>query len=87
MLWSWEGPHGTPLGSVQWKRASSRVEAGTSGLLSCSDVAVYAVSKRESGLDLCGDMELYFPLELSKVFQASRRVEFGTLFELEIGGS
>ena len=34
---SWEGPLGTPLGLVQWKRASSRVEAGTSRFLSISD--------------------------------------------------
>ena len=34
------GGVGTPLGSVQWKRASSRVEAGTSGFLSCSDVGL-----------------------------------------------
>ena len=27
-----------PLVSVQWKRASSPVQAGTSGFLSCSDV-------------------------------------------------
>ena len=26
--------------------------------------AVYAVSNRESGLDVCGVMELYFPLEM-----------------------
>ena len=37
MLWSWEGPLGTPLGLVQWKRASSTIEAGTSGFLSISD--------------------------------------------------
>ena len=28
----------TPLGLVQWKRASSPVEAGTSGFLSCFDM-------------------------------------------------
>ena len=33
----WEGPLGTALGLVHWKRASSRVEAGTSGFLSISD--------------------------------------------------
>ena len=27
--WKWEGPLGTPLGLVHWKRASSPVEAGT----------------------------------------------------------
>jgi len=26
ILWSWEGPLGTPLGSELWKRASSRVD-------------------------------------------------------------
>ena len=31
------GPLGTPLGLSQWKRASSRVKAGTSGFLSNSD--------------------------------------------------
>ena len=40
ILWSWEGSLGTPLGLVQWKRASSRVEAGTSGFLSYSDVGL-----------------------------------------------
>ena len=29
----WEGPLGTPLGLVHWKRASSPVEAGTAGYL------------------------------------------------------
>ena len=31
------GPLGTPLGLAQWKRASARGEAGTSGFLSVSD--------------------------------------------------
>src|SRR5574341_457054 len=31
--WRWEGPLGTPLGLVHWKRASSPVEAGTGGYL------------------------------------------------------
>ena len=31
------GPLGTPLGLAQWKRASPRGEAGTSGFLSISD--------------------------------------------------
>ena len=34
ILWIWERPLGTPLGLVQWKWASSRVEAGTSGFCS-----------------------------------------------------
>ena len=33
----WEGPFVTQLGLVQSKRASSRMEAGTSGVLSISD--------------------------------------------------
>ena len=36
-LWIWEGPFVTQLGLVQSKRASSRMEAGTSGVLSISD--------------------------------------------------
>jgi len=31
--WRWEGPLGTLLGLVHCKRASSPVEAGTSGFL------------------------------------------------------
>ena len=31
------GPLGTPLGMAQWKRASPRGDAGTSGFLSVSD--------------------------------------------------
>ena len=31
--WSWDGPLGTPLSLVHWKRASSPVEAGTSEFL------------------------------------------------------
>ena len=41
-------------------------------------LSVYAVLKRESGVYLCRGMELCFPPELSKGFQAFRRVEFGT---------
>ena len=50
MLCSWEGPLGTPPGLAQWKRASSRVEAGTSGFLSISDsdLRVPAVLGQES---------------------------------------
>ena len=39
---------------------------------------VYAVSNRESSLDVCGGMEICFPLELSQGFQASRLVEIVT---------
>ena len=34
------GASRTPQGLVQWKSASSRVEAGTSGFLSCFDVGL-----------------------------------------------
>ena len=39
---------------------------------------MYAISNREVGLDGCEGMELCFFLELSKGFQASSQVEFGT---------
>ena len=35
------GPLGTPLGLAQWKRASSRGEAGTSDFLSVSDSDIW----------------------------------------------
>ena len=35
-----EAPLGIPLRSMQWKRASSRVEGRISGFLSCSDVGL-----------------------------------------------
>ena len=54
----------------------SREPQGSSPLLTWV-LGVYAVSNRELGHDFCGGMELCFPLELSKGFQASRRVEFG----------
>ena len=45
---------------------------------------MYAISNREVGLDVCESMELCFPLELSKGFQASSRVEFGTWGSFQI---
>ena len=49
------GPLGTLLGSSQWKRASSRGEAGTSGFLSDSDsdCTVPAVLGQESHASSC----------------------------------
>ena len=49
------GPLGTLLGSAQWKRASSRGEAGTSGFLSDSDsdCTVPAVLGQESHASSC----------------------------------
>ena len=40
--------------------------------------AVYAISNSESCLNVCEGIELCFPLELSKGFQASSGLEFGT---------
>ena len=42
--WRWEGLLGTPLGLVHWKRASSPVEAGTSGFLPLISHFVYFYS-------------------------------------------
>ena len=55
ILWSWERPLGTPLGMAQWKRASSRVEAGTSGFIyiSVSDRTVPAELGQESQAFSC----------------------------------
>ena len=49
------GPLGTLLGLAQWKRASSRGEAGTSGFLSVSDsdCTVPAVLGQESQASSC----------------------------------
>ena len=53
--WSWEGPLGTPLGLVQWKRASSWVEVGNSAFLSISDFdcRVSAELEQESQTPFC----------------------------------
>ena len=53
-------------GFVAMEKASSRVEAGTSGFLSISDSVhkVPRVVTGESGIVLCGGMELRLPLEL-----------------------
>ena len=50
-----EGASRTPLGLVQWKRASCRVEAGTSGFLSISDFdgRVPAELEQESQASSC----------------------------------
>ena len=50
ILSSREGPLGSPLGLVQWKRASSRVEAGTSGFLSCSDMGLRLCNRFKQGV-------------------------------------
>ena len=80
IMWTWEGPLGlhcvwcnerAPLLKLRWEPQVS------SPVLTWSR-AVYAVSNKEVGLDMIEGMELCFPLELSKGFQASSRFEFGT---------
>ena len=53
--WSGEGPLETPLGLVQWKRASSWVEVGNSAFLSISDFdcRVSAELEQESQASSC----------------------------------
>ena len=45
---------------------------------------MHTVSNREVGLDVCEGMELCFPLEFSKGFQASSLVEYGTWGSFQI---
>ena len=47
-----EGPLGIPVGLVQWKRASSPVDAGTSGFLSCSDVDLMVCLQFQTGREV-----------------------------------
>ena len=74
------GPLGTPLGLVQWKRASSRGEAGTSVFLSVSDSyrRVPAQLGQESQASSCLRMELRLPLELFRGSQAPGRAVCGS---------
>ena len=76
----WELPLGTPMGSCNGRgpHLELRREPKVSSPVLTWVSDVYAISNRESGLNLCGGMELCFPLELSKGFQVSSRVEFGT---------
>ena len=59
---------------------SSRVEAGTSVFLSCSDVSLRVCMPFQTGSQVSTCVEAWncFPLQLSKGFQAFRRDEFGT---------
>ena len=86
ILCSWEGSLGTPLGSVQWKRASSRVEAGNSCFLSWLPLGQIWLGSQfrcrvrtgDSGLALCGGMELRLTLALFMGWQATYRFVCGT---------
>ena len=78
------GPLGTLLGSAQWKRASSRGEAVTSGFLSVSDsdCTVPAVGEpitipklehpRQQDIDLYHARQVLIKL-LTRVYQAADR--------------
>ena len=77
------GPLGTPLGLAQWKRTSSRGEAGTSGFLSISDSEPPTSGSLQSWerrvrprLVLGRDLRL--PLELLRGSQAPLRAVCGT---------
>ena len=79
-MWTWEWPLG-----LHWVWCNGRVphlelrwEPQVSSPVLTWSRAVYAVSNKEVGLDMIEGMELCFPLELSKGFQASSRFEFGT---------
>ena len=68
--WVWCNGRGPHLELRQEPQGSSAVLTWVSGCV-CH-------FRQGAGLDMCGCMELCFPLELSKGFQASSRVEFGT---------
>ena len=77
------GPLGIPLGLAQWKRTSSRGEAGTSGFLSISDSEPPTSGSLQSWerrvrprLVLGRDLRL--PLELLRGSQAPLRAVCGT---------
>ena len=72
---SCERPTGIPLQSLPGPRSSSGVEAGTSGFLSSADMdfgvplEFQQWSQSSSGSDMVSDMQVRFPLELSKYCQ------------------
>ena len=74
--WGLLGVHWGPCNGRGPHLVLRREPQGSSPVLTWVS-GVYAVSNRESGLDLCGGKELCYPIELSKGFQDSRQVEFG----------
>ena len=88
----WDGPLGTPLGSVQWKRASSRIEAGTSVFLSCSEVVLNVCMTFQTGSQVLSYVEAWNSAFLSSCqtgFRPPGELNLGTgaLFELATGAS
>ena len=61
ILWSWERPLGTPLGLVKWKGASSRGEAGTSGVLSITDSGRRVPAEYALQVSLCDPVDCSLP--------------------------
>ena len=74
------GPLGTLLGSANWKRASSRGEAGTSGFLSVSDsdCTVPAVLGQESHASSCLRKGTPLASRVVRGFQAPGRAVCGS---------
>ena len=67
ILWTWEEPLRAPLGLVQWKRASSRIEAGTLGFLSCSDIGFRLCMPFQTGSQVSTCVEAWNSAFLSVV--------------------
>ena len=74
------GASRTPLGLVQWKRASSRVEAGTSGFLSCSDVVLGLCMPFQTGSQVSTCVEAW-----NSAFLSSCQRGFRPPAELNLG--
>ena len=79
-------------GFMQWKRASSRVQAGTSGLLSCSDVGLELCMLFQTGIQVSTCVEAWNSAFLSScqmVFRLPGELNLGcgALFELETRAS
>ena len=92
ILWNWEGPLGTPQGSVEWKRISSQVEARTSGFLSCSDVCFGVCMPFQTGSQVSTCVEAWNSTFLSSCQRGFRppgelNLGPGALFELATGAS
>ena len=69
-----------PLGLVQWKRASSRVEVGTSGFLSCSDMGLGVCMPFQTGSQVSTCVEAW-----NSAFLSSCQRGFRPLGELNFG--
>ena len=80
-------PRGSPLGLVQWKRASSRVEAGTSGFLCCSHMGLRLCMPFQTGSQVSTCVDSWNSASLSSCQRGFRppaelNLGPGALFEL-----